>query len=115
MAMAAGSQLSAAIVLALPALALRPTQMPGATAWTATIALALLSTGIAYILYFRLIRHAGATNASAVTFLIPAFAVLWGWLFLDEAVNPTMIAACAVILVGTALAMGLLPRPRASA
>lgn len=115
MAMAAGSQLSAAVVLALPALALRPTQMPGATAWTATIALALLSTGVAYILYFRLIRHAGATNASAVTFLIPAFAVLWGWLFLDEAVNATMVAACAVILVGTALAMGLLPRPRASA
>lgn len=110
MVMAAGSQLSAALVLALPALALWPATMPGAAAWAATIALALLCTGVAYILYFRLITHAGATNASAVTFLIPAFAVLWGWMFLDESLNAIMAAACGVILVGTALAMGLLPR-----
>lgn len=110
LAMAAGSQLSAALVLALPAWWLRPAQMPGVTAWAAAIALALLCSGVAYILYFRLITHAGATNASAVTFLIPAFAVLWGWLFLDEAISVTMVVACGVVLVGTALAMGLLPR-----
>lgn len=110
LAMAAGSQLSAALVLALPAWWLRPAQMPGATAWAAAIALALLCSGVAYILYFRLITHAGATNASAVTFLIPAFAVVWGGLFLDEALSVTMIVACGVVLVGTALAMGLLPR-----
>jgi drug/metabolite transporter (DMT)-like permease len=110
LAMAAGSQLSAALVLALPAWWLRPAQMPGATAWAAAIALALLCSGVAYILYFRLITHAGATNASAVTFLIPAFAVLWGWLFLDESLSVTMIVACGVVLIGTALAMGLLPR-----
>lgn len=114
LAMATGSQLSAALVLALPAWWLRPAQMPGATAWAATIALAVLCTGVAYILYFRLITHAGATNASAVTFLIPAFAVLWGWLFLDEAISATMVAACGVVLVGTALAMGLLPRRRSA-
>ncbi len=110
LAMAAGSQLSAALVLALPAWWLWPAQMPGATAWAAAVALALLCSGVAYILYFRLITHAGATNASAVTFLIPAFAVLWGWLFLDEALSVTMIVACGVVLVGTALAMGLLQR-----
>ena len=110
LAMAAGSQLSAALVLALPAWWLWPAQMPSVTAWVAAISLALLCSGVAYILYFRLITHAGATNASAVTFLIPAFAVLWGWLFLDEALSVTMVAACAVVLVGTALAMGLLPR-----
>lgn len=110
MAMAAGTQLSAALVLAGPALWLRPTRMPSVTAWAAAIALALLCTGLAYILYFRLIRHAGATNASAVTFLIPAFAVVWGWMFLGETLNATMVAACVVILLGTALAMGLWPR-----
>jgi len=110
LAMAAGSQLAAALALAGPAVALWPAQNPGVTAWLATIALAVLCTALAYILYFRLIGHAGATNASAVTFLIPAFAVGWGWMFLGETLTPSVIAACAVILVGTALAMGLWPR-----
>jgi drug/metabolite transporter (DMT)-like permease len=84
--------------------------MPGATAWVAAALLALVCTGLAYILYFRLIANTGATNASAVTFLIPAFAVLWGWMFLGETVTATMVAGCAVILVGIALAIGLWPR-----
>ena len=48
--------------------------------------------------------------ASAVTFLIPAFASGWGALFLDEAVTPQMLGGGAVILAGTALALGLWPR-----
>lgn len=110
LALAAGSQSSAAVALAVPAALTWPAHNPGLSAWLATLALAVLCTGLAYILYFRLIAHAGATNASAVTFLIPAFAVGWGWLFLGETINATMMAACAVILVGTSLAMGLLPR-----
>lgn len=110
LAMAAGSQLAAALALAVPAAAMWPVQNPGTTAWLSTLALAVLCTAFAYVLYFRLIGHAGATNASAVTFLIPAFAVGWGWMFLDETLTPSVIAACAVILVGTALAMGLWPR-----
>jgi drug/metabolite transporter (DMT)-like permease len=110
LALAAGSQAGAALALAIPALLTWPATNPGATAWLATITLAVLCTALAYILYFRLIAHAGATNASAVTFLIPAFAVAWGWLFLDETINLTVAAACGVILVGTSLAMGLLPR-----
>ena len=113
MALAAGTQLAAALALAGPAWALRPAQNPGITAWLATLALAVLCTALAYVLYFRLIRNIGATNSSAVTFLIPAFAVGWGWLFLGETLTPGAIAACAVILAGTALAMGLLPRRRA--
>jgi len=114
MALATGSQLSAAIVLAAPALWLRPTAAPSATAWIALALLAVLCTGVAYILYFRLIAHTGATNASAVTFLIPAFAAFFGWLVLDEALTPSMLIGAAVILGGTALAMGLLPRPARS-
>lgn len=52
----------------------------------------------------------GPTNTITVTFLIPAFAVLWGWGFLDEAVTPAMLAGGVVILVGTALVTGLIPR-----
>ena len=112
MALATGSQLSAAIVLAAPALWLRPAVAPGTTAWIALALLAVLCTGVAYILYFRLIANTGATNASAVTFLIPAFAAFFGWLFLGEAITLSMVIGAAVILVGTALAMGIVPRPR---
>jgi drug/metabolite transporter (DMT)-like permease len=110
MALAAGSQLSAATLLAVPAWLQRPAALPGATAWIALAVLAVLSTGVAYILYFRLIAHTGPTNAAAVTFLIPAFAAAFGWLFLDEAITLSMVIGGAVILVGTALAMGLVPR-----
>jgi drug/metabolite transporter (DMT)-like permease len=112
MALATGSQLSAAIVLAAPALWLRPAVAPSTTAWIGLALLAVLCTGVAYILYFRLIAHTGPTNASAVTFLIPAFAAFFGWLFLDEAITLSMVIGAVVILVGTALAMGIVPRPR---
>lgn len=111
MALAAGSQLAATVVLMPPALWLWPAQMPGATAWSAALLLAVLSTGVAYVLYFRLIAHIGPTNAVSVTFLIPAFAVLWGALFLDELIDATVLLGCAVILVGTALTTGLVRLP----
>lgn len=110
LAVAAGTQLGAALLLALPGWWWRPSGMPSLGAWAATLALALLCTGIAYILYFRLIARIGPANAIAVTFLIPAFAVLWGWWWLDEHITGAMLAGGAVILVGTALATGLWPR-----
>jgi len=105
---AAGSQLSAALVLALPALWWWPAAMPSARAWTMVALLAVLCTGVAYLMYFRLIAHIGPANAITVTFLIPAFAVLWGWLFLAEPLTMAMALGCAVILLGTALATGVL-------
>ncbi|HEY6354433.1 MAG TPA: DMT family transporter [Burkholderiaceae bacterium] len=115
MAMATGSQLSAALLLAIPGWVQRPHTMPSTAAWLSLALLALLCTGVAYILYFRLIAHIGATSASAVTFLIPAFAAAFGWLFLDEHLSASMIVGGAVILAGTALAMGLWPRQRVAA
>ena len=108
MAVAAGSQLSAALLLALPALWWWPAQLPSARAWIMVALLALLCTGLAYLMYFRLIARVGPANAIAVTFLIPAFAVLWGWLFLAEPLTAAMAVGCAVILLGTALATGVL-------
>jgi len=110
-AVAAGSQLSAAIVLIAPAVIWWPATMPSQHAWMAAAALAFACTGVAYVIFFRLIAHIGPANAISVTFLIPVFAVLWGWVFLDEGLTATMIAGCAVILVGTALATGLLKLP----
>jgi drug/metabolite transporter (DMT)-like permease len=84
---------------------------PGAKAWAAALALSLLCTGLAYILYFRLLARTSAAAATSVTFLIPPFALLWGYLALGEVPTGAMLAGCAVILLGTALATGLLRRP----
>lgn len=113
-ALAGGSQLSAAVVLAPLAALSWPAATPSALSWSAALALALLCTGIAYLLYFRLIANVGPINAMSVTFLIPAFAVLWGWWLLDEAVSASMLAGCAAIFAGTALVTGLLALPRLS-
>ncbi len=115
LAVATGSQLSATLALALPALWWWPAVSPSATAWLATALLALLCTGVAYVLYFRLIAHIGAANAITVTFLIPAFAVAWGWLFLAEQPTLAMAIGCAVILLGTGLATGVLETARRGA
>jgi drug/metabolite transporter (DMT)-like permease len=111
LAVAAGSQLSASAVLALPAFFAWPSVQPSLSGWFAAAALAIACTGWAYVLYFRLIANAGATNAMSVTFLIPAYAMLWGWLFLHERPTVTMLLGCAVILLGTALATGFI-KPR---
>ncbi|HSW07353.1 DMT family transporter [Aquabacterium sp.] len=112
MTLATGSQFAAAIALAPLAVVTWPAAMPGALPWGAAAASALLSSGLAYILYFRLIAHVGPTNAASVTFLIPVFAVVWGAWLLDEAITPAMVIGGAVIVAGTALVLGLLPRPK---
>lgn len=111
MALATGSQISAALALTVPALLAWPAQMPGWRAWVAVLLMGAFSSALAYVLYFRLIAAVGAVTAATVTFLIPAFAVLWGALLLGEQVTPAMVIGGGVILVGTALAIGLLPRP----
>lgn len=111
LATAAGSQIGAAVGLALPALWLWPARLPGTHAWLAVLAVGVLCTGIAYVLYFRLIEQAGPARALAVTFVLPVFAVIYGALFLGEAVTPWMLTCGGVIVLGTALSTGLLRLP----
>ena len=111
LAVAAGSQLSATLLLAVPAWWWWPTQPPSAEAWGAIAALALLCTGVAYVIFFRLISRIGPAGAMNVTFLSPLFAVLWGALFLGERPTLAMGIGCAVIVLGTALGLGLLRWP----
>jgi len=70
--------------------------------------LALACTGLAYVLYFRLIANVGAAQATSVALLIPVFAMVWGWLVLGEQPTLQMLVGCGVILAGTALSTGLL-------
>ncbi len=107
MAIAAGSQFYAALLLAPLAVRFWPASSPGVEAWAAAVVLALACTGLAYVLYFRLIASVGPSRAIAVTFLIPLFGMLWGVIFLREAITPNMLAGCAVILLGTGLATGV--------
>ena len=105
---AAGSQIGASLGLALPAIWFWPTQMPGANAWLALLAVGVLCTGVAYIIFFRLIENAGPPRALTVTFLVPVFAVLYGVLLLGEHVTLWMLLCAAVIVCGTALSTGMI-------
>lgn len=112
LATAAGSQIGASLGLALPTIWLWPDHAVGHGAWGALIAVALLCTALAYILFFRIIARAGPAKALTVTFLVPVFALLYGRLFLDETITPWMIACGLVIMTGTALSTGLVRRPQ---
>lgn len=105
---ATGSQLGATLALALPALWMWPAQVPSLRAWLALVVVGVVCTGLAYVLYFRLIEQAGPARALAVTFVVPVFAVLYGVLFLGETVTGWMLLSGAVIVCGTALSTGLL-------
>jgi drug/metabolite transporter (DMT)-like permease len=73
----------------------------------ALLALGLVCTSIAYLLYFHLIASAGAVNTSSVGFLIPIFGILWSAIFLDEAVRPSMLIGLGLILASVVLVTGV--------
>jgi drug/metabolite transporter (DMT)-like permease len=101
--MAAGNQLAAALVL-LPLLPFAvPAAAPSPLVVANVLALALLGSGVAFLLYFRLIADIGATRALTVTFLIPLFGVLWGWLFLGETLPPLALGGGVLVILGTVL------------
>jgi drug/metabolite transporter (DMT)-like permease len=92
-------------VLLVPLLALAPPAWPSAQVALAMLALGLVCGALAYVLYFRLIADLGATAALTVTYLIPIFGVLWGTLFLGEALGAAMIAGALVVIAGTVLVL----------
>ena len=107
LATATGSQIGAALGLAIPTLWLWPSQPVSLGAWGALAAVALLCTSIAYILFFRIIAKAGPSRALTVTFLVPVFALMYGALFLGETITAWMVFCGVIIVCGTALSTGL--------
>jgi len=98
--LATGSQIAGAVLL-LPLMPLAPAR--GEPTWlvaASVLALALLCSAVAYFIYYDLIAKIG-TRTLSVTFLIPLFAVLWGWLFMDEVVDANMLIGCAIVVVAT--------------
>lgn len=106
-ALATGSQVSATLILLPISLFFLPSQMPSNTAIISVVLLGVVCTGIAYIIFFHLIANLGPAKAISVTYLIPAFGLIWGSLFLGEVITSSMIIGCAFILTGVALATGV--------
>jgi drug/metabolite transporter (DMT)-like permease len=99
--MAVGTQLAAGVLL-IPFIAVSPPAVaPTPLVVASMLALGLVCGAIAYVLYFRLIADIGATGALTVTYLIPVFGVLWGALFLGEALSVSMLAGGALVILGT--------------
>ena len=101
--LAAGQQLSAAAMLIVPATLNVPTTPPSLTVALAVLALALMSTALAYLLYFYLMAEVGPTKTLSVTYLIPLFGSLWGVLFLQESFTPGMLVGLALVMLSVTL------------
>jgi len=100
----------AALMLAPLAVLTWPAAAPAATSWAAVLLLAVVCTAIPNIYYFRLLLRVGPGKAMSVAFLIPVFGILWGALALGETVTPGMLGGGAVVLLGTALVVGVIGR-----
>jgi drug/metabolite transporter (DMT)-like permease len=103
-----GQLVGSTILLAPLAAFSVPVTPPTVAVILATLALALLGTSFAYLIYFRLITAAGPTTAVSVTFLVPFFSILWGVIFLHEPLSPGMFLGLGIILgsVGLVLNQG---------
>ena len=97
----------ASLLLAPLGLAQLPQEVPSTHVLLAMLALGALGSGVAYLLYFTIIASAGASKAILVTYLVPAFALVYGALALDEPITASGLAGLTLILTGTALATGL--------
>ena len=114
---ATGSQAMASIMLAPFALSTLPATMPSTNAWLNAVALAILGTAIAYILYFKLIANVGPAKAISVAYMVPLFGIIWGVLFLQEHLSLQTIIGGVMILTGVALTtgvIGMIKRSRAA-
>lgn len=110
--LAAGSTAMSALILLVPGLLLWPAEPISGLAWANGLALAVLSTTVAFLLYFGLIASAGATATSTVTFLVPVSALVWGYLLLGERLSLQILAGMAITLAGTAIATRMIRRRR---
>ncbi len=105
---ATGALMSATLVLSPLALLTWPEGDISQRSWGALLMLSVLCTGVTYIIFYRLVMNVGPAKASTVTLLIPVFGVLWGWMWLQEEVTGVILLATGIILLGTALATGII-------
>lgn len=107
--MTAGNLIAGSLPLLPLAVFTAPAVLPSAGVAAALIALGIVCTGVAYALYFQILRDAGVERATTVTFLVPLFAQLWGAVFLHEPVTWASAIGCAVVLFAVALIFERVP------
>jgi drug/metabolite transporter (DMT)-like permease len=105
----AGNLIGGSIPLIPLAAVTAPTALPSGGVIAALVALGILCTGIAYALYFRILRAAGVERTVTVTFLVPLFALIWAALFLHEPITWAAAAGCALVLFAVALIFERVP------
>ncbi|MCF2947522.1 DMT family transporter [Paraglaciecola aquimarina] len=105
---AAGSHYFSLIILFPISLFFWPETNPSMDSWIQVIVLGLFCTGIASIMYFRLIAKVGAEKAITVAYLVPVFGVMWGIVFLQEVLTLNMLLGASLVLIGVALTTGVL-------
>lgn len=113
--LALGQQLGALVWLAGPGLVFVPRSVPPPVAIGSAVALGVLSTAVAYLLYFRLLERIGPTRSSTVTYLLPVVGLVWGVVLLSEPVSGGMVFGLGMVLVSMMLVNGTgirLPLPR---
>ncbi|MBK6863848.1 MAG: DMT family transporter [Ideonella sp.] len=110
MVITVGSLLAASLFLAPFAWASWPSQNPSLRAWAEMSFLGVASSGLGFLMYFRLLRRIGPVRAMSVTFLNPVVAMAAGVWYLGEGVTVQMIGGGAVVLFGTALSLGMIGR-----
>lgn len=106
--LATGSQVGATLLLLPFGLFLLPDDIPSTDAILSVITLGILCTGVAYILFFRLIAEIGPTKTISVTYLISVFGIAWGMIFLDETINQWTLLGAGLILSGVSLTTGII-------
>jgi len=103
----------AASFIVLPLILFMPMrEVPSTNVMLGVLALGVVCTALAYILFFKLIDDIGPTSALTVTFLIPLFGIFWGHLILDEQIGPNTLLGALFVIVGTMLVTGFLPRKK---
>ncbi len=101
-----GQLLGASAVLIIPSAATIPEATPSMAAILSLLALILLSTSFAYLIYFYLLSNVGPTRTASVTFLVPVFGTIWGILFLNEPFSIGMLIGMLIILLSVGLVLG---------
>lgn len=108
MAIASGSITAAAVVLLPLAVWTWPYQPISLTGWSAATGLAILCTGLAYLIFYRLISAIGASRTITVTFLVPIFGIAWSVILTGETLSLRLIGGAVIVLCGTLLATGFI-------
>ena len=103
----AHGSLWAAVIIVLPLLPFMPIRDPITLPISLSVlALGIVCTSFAYLLYFRLVKDDGPASALSVTFLVPLFGIVWGHLFLEEAIGLNTLLGASLVIIGTILVTG---------